>query len=465
MIERTPGQHRNGRRDRVVFALALFVFVWSLTTHGKYSNTGDEPHYLMVTRSLLRDHDLDLSNNYAAPDSLTEPGDHAARARDGSLQSIHDVGLPLLLTPVYAVAEWITASVPPWALSRFRLTSDLLQYSVVSLTMLAAVCLALTWLAAALEHVVSPGLALVVAGVVAVSPPILTESFLVFPESIALIVMCGVVWWLLEPGPAPWTTWTLAAALGYLPWCHRKYALLVMACVTVMLWKRRDLVGGWSGRTRAGLTMLLFCPYAALYWWTWRTWGTAGGPLSAAGAPFTVVGIPRGLAGVLIDRQYGLVADAPVYLLALAAWMLATPSTRPTAWIVGSLLLPVAAYVNWPGGFSPPARYLVPVLPFCALAIAEGLRFRTMRVALAALGSIQLVFTGFAWHHPRSLWPWIDGYNPLLRDLGPVGHWYARFLPMVKGGPTSHVAISAAIVIAFNVLLVWAARRSARASS
>ena len=42
---------------------ALLAFWWSTTD--RISLTGDEPHYLMVTASVLRDGDLDLANNYA----------------------------------------------------------------------------------------------------------------------------------------------------------------------------------------------------------------------------------------------------------------------------------------------------------------------------------------------------------------------------------------------------------------
>jgi hypothetical protein len=41
---------RIARRPALVAGLTMFVVVWTLTTHGKYSADGDEPHYLMVTR-------------------------------------------------------------------------------------------------------------------------------------------------------------------------------------------------------------------------------------------------------------------------------------------------------------------------------------------------------------------------------------------------------------------------------
>ena len=45
--------------------LGVFLIIWGLTTHGKFSLTGDEPHYLLMAESLRVDGDLDLANDYA----------------------------------------------------------------------------------------------------------------------------------------------------------------------------------------------------------------------------------------------------------------------------------------------------------------------------------------------------------------------------------------------------------------
>src|SRR6266850_2279275 len=79
------------RRSTPGLRIAAFVFVaiWGLTTHGKYSASGDEPHYLLVSRSLVADRDLDLANNYAANDGRLVghdglvAGPHARPARGG----------------------------------------------------------------------------------------------------------------------------------------------------------------------------------------------------------------------------------------------------------------------------------------------------------------------------------------------------------------------------------------------
>src|SRR5262245_2581911 len=107
-----PARVRLSRPSALV-GLTTFLFIWTLTTHGKYSASGDEPHYLMITESLVTDGDLDLANNYAQNDGRLfghdglEVGPHAGIDRSGRVESVHDIGLPVLLTLPYAIARSI----------------------------------------------------------------------------------------------------------------------------------------------------------------------------------------------------------------------------------------------------------------------------------------------------------------------------------------------------------------------
>jgi hypothetical protein len=189
-------------------AACMFLVVGGLTTHGKYSASGDEPHYLLVSLSLATDRDLDLENNYAANDGrlighdqLTA-GPHARRARDGRLLSIGDIGLPILMTPAYAVAAAVATLAPESTLARFRMSRGLFTYALVSLTILAVVAASVALLITGLSYVAEAPVAASVGAVVALSPPILSHSFLIFPEAIAFAVACAVVWWTLNPLPS-----------------------------------------------------------------------------------------------------------------------------------------------------------------------------------------------------------------------------------------------------------------------
>src|SRR5260370_1368217 len=85
----------------VYLSIALF---WQ--SRGFYKITGDEPHYLLITESLLRDHDLQVANNYltdnpvrrASAVDLTKDLD----AHTYNKYSRHTIGLPILLTIPYS---------------------------------------------------------------------------------------------------------------------------------------------------------------------------------------------------------------------------------------------------------------------------------------------------------------------------------------------------------------------------
>ena len=67
---------------------------------------GDEPHYLVITQSLIKDADLRIENNHRARDYaayLDAPlaPDFLRRGRDGQIYSIHAPGLPVLVLPAF----------------------------------------------------------------------------------------------------------------------------------------------------------------------------------------------------------------------------------------------------------------------------------------------------------------------------------------------------------------------------
>ncbi|HYM24266.1 MAG TPA: hypothetical protein VEU08_13700, partial [Vicinamibacterales bacterium] len=95
---------------RIVFVVSLVAYLLlghqSLATVGL---GGDEPHYLVITHSLLVDHDLKIGNNHARGDYRAFFGgdlrpDYMQRGKDGEIYSIHAPGLSALLLPGYAAA-------------------------------------------------------------------------------------------------------------------------------------------------------------------------------------------------------------------------------------------------------------------------------------------------------------------------------------------------------------------------
>lgn len=93
----------------VLFILALIVSNLGsvLMRKGGISFSGDEPHYLLITHSLLQDGDFNVANNYANEDySAFMPEGvkldvHIAPGSNG--HSFHSSGLSILLLPFYAL--------------------------------------------------------------------------------------------------------------------------------------------------------------------------------------------------------------------------------------------------------------------------------------------------------------------------------------------------------------------------
>src|SRR5689334_21907655 len=98
-----------------MLASVSFLAVW---TGQVRPPTGDEPHYLVITQSLLLDHDLKVANNYARDDYAAYYGgllspQPSPPGVDGEQYSHHAPGLPVLVAPAFplggyrAVVVWI----------------------------------------------------------------------------------------------------------------------------------------------------------------------------------------------------------------------------------------------------------------------------------------------------------------------------------------------------------------------
>ena len=97
--------------------------------------------------------------------------------------------------------------------------------------------------------------------------------------------------------------------------------------------------------------------------------------------------IPHGVAGLLLDQQFGVLPNAPIYLLALggfvALWRRDRRLTSELLIVTVPYLTAVAGFHMWWAGRSSPARFLVPVLLPLALPLAAWWSAATSRTARA----------------------------------------------------------------------------------
>ncbi len=321
--------------------------------------SGDEPHYLVMAQSLWRDHDLDLRDEYEGEEwSEYTPGPvrphWGAPRADGRPFPAHSPGLPLLLAPAYA------------AFGREG-------------------CVLLMALVAAAAAVVCRQLALQLGGDIeasswawlgAVGPPLFFYSFLLYTEVPSALCASLALLLLLRARGTPGAV-LAALAASCLPWLHLKMIPAAAALGLIGLARLR-------GRALAAFALVALVAAVAFASYYWSVFGVAS-PLAIYG------GLPedarvttwRAPVGLLLDRSYGLLPIAPVFLLALAG---VPDALRRRAawpyWLVGlAVLAPVLSWRMWWGGQGPPARFLVPLLPFLASALA--LRLSRPRNGLA----------------------------------------------------------------------------------
>lgn len=336
---------------------------------------GDEPHYLVMTQSLLQDGDLDIENNHQQQDYRAYfaddlPPHSLARGVNGRLYSVHPIGLPLLVAPAFALGGY--------------------KAVVAFMLLLAAAAAALAWLwVRQLTGSVSG--ATFACAAAALSVPYVFSAGTVYPEvAAAAAVMVVFAVGLTtpatsprDPGTAPTTgrTVLVAVAASLLPWLSSKYA--VLSAVLVLIAGRRILMDA-AADSRARRLALLAGPYAlsiaAWLGYFQITWGSPWPSAAYGGAQHTqmaLANLTRGVPGLLFDQEYGVFCYAPVLAVAAAGWWHQFREGGKGRWLAievgaafGVLLATVAGHTMWWGGTSVPARFLVSTLLLLALPVA-----------------------------------------------------------------------------------------------
>ncbi len=431
-----------------------------------YHITGDEPHYLTIVTSLIRDGDLEIFNNYRDKDYLPfypwhlgdprDPEDmHALYGTGGNLYSKHSIGLPLLILPAmwlgghglaigFMMALSALLSTELWRLARDIAGSQreaTLRQGRQSTRQPGGV----GWAKRSAYQSVGAGrrwsgiIATATWLLVVTASPLFFYSDQFYPEVPGALLVTVALRALLPSTLGTASFVRLALVVSLLPWFHLRYipiATVIATCGLV-----RWAFPGLSGPRPDGKVV-----HGSTRNWTAAILGTlivavAGGGLLTldmrlfGGIPavndygsVSLSNIPAGALGLLFDRQYGLLPYGPVYLLALYG-LLALP--RQLGWVRSGPMLTllisyfafIASFSFWFGAFSPPSRMLVPVMPIFVAGLAVALhRWRGWRMTIAAIALAladwaiiaQLIAV------PRLRYNYWDGKSVLLAYLSEV---------------------------------------------
>lgn len=437
-----------------ITAFALYsASGWSLAA-GRTIPNGDEPHYLVITQSLLSDRDLQIENNHARGDYREYFGgvlrpDYLRRGINGQIYSIHAPGLPLIVAPAYA----------------------LFGYSgvVIFLSLIAALGSALLWRASyMLTESRSAAWFGWAAG--ALTVPFFFEAFAAYPDGLAATLVLFAALPLLEPhvGRIRWIA--VGAALALLPWLHTRFAL-ISAVVGVLLLMR--LVRLKPDTTSRILAFLLVPAVSAVAWFGFfrAVYGTFNPSAPYGGSTqSSPLNILNGLSGLLFDQQFGILPNAPVYGFCFVG-MIVLARRRPRlalelSTVSAIYLLSVSAFHMWWGGSSSPARFAVPVLPLLALPGAwlwkSTPNFATRAIGLATLlVSLAMTTMMVAVDDGRLAYNVRDGYARAALWLSPLVH-VPQGLPSFFRQTPAGLVLRAGFWITALAAVVFAARATER---
>jgi len=404
-----PAPRRLALPPPLLFGVAwAFLVVVGLSYTLRLRVSGDEPHYLLMAQSLWREHDLDLRDNHTREDWREyTPGPivphYGAPRADGRPYPAHSPGLPLLLAPLYALGGR--------------------PLCVLALTLAAAALSLEMWRSA--RRLTGDDEAALLAWALALVPPVAFYAFEIYtevPAALALAVALRLL--LARPGLGG----AAAAALlaGALPWLHLKMLPAAVALALVAAVRLR-------GRARtvffavAGLLGIGFLAYYRAIFGVASPLAIYGGvPRDADGSPL------RAVAGLALDRSFGLLPYAPVFLVGLAGLgRLARLRAWESLLVAAAVVAPVLPWRMWWGGQCPPARFLVPLVPVFALALAARVALSRTGLArwrwpLALLGLAATIFMTIRpaallllnrGDRPTRLWAALSGERPIATYL------------------------------------------------
>lgn len=367
-----PLAPRWGPRPLAAFVLAAAIFGAAAWQMREARPSGDEPHYLVIVQSLLLDGDLRIENNHQRRDyaayfgGLIRPH-YLKRGTDRQIYSIHAPGLPVLVAPAFALGGY--------------------QAVVALLVLLSALGTVVVWRSTWL--LTGDVGAAWFAWAASFAAPFFFHSYAVYPDALgSVLVATGVLALVrLEAGRATTALrWAVhGAALAALPWLHTRFAVaaaVLGSCIALRLVARLRASGASArqarqAEARAVLAFLAVPVISAAAWFGYfhAIWGTFNPAAPYGGYTQTSASnVLRGLPGLLLDQQFGILPNAPVYLCALAGlWWLGRRRLRlalELSLLVVASLAAASAYHMWWGGWSAPARFAVPTM--LTLGVAAG---------------------------------------------------------------------------------------------
>ena len=346
---------------------SILFFTTSFVDFHTSGPFGDEPHYLVISQTLLKYHSLEVTLDYTHRDyyafypSHLDP--HLSRNVYGQLLPLHNIGGPVLWLIPFALFGRLGAM---WFMS------------------LVAVLIILNIYKLLLTMHIRHSYAFLVSLAYAIASPLFIYSHLNFIEPIGALLCIYVFRKVLQETVSVSDVFLSSVCLGILPWVHIRFALLEVILFFALLFKiyQQNKYKNWKYYLWYLLPVMALFVFMEVY--SYKVWGSLDPALNYANE---MVGVPvnlfavlpfAGLLGNSFDQNYGLLVNFPLFIFLFVGMVLALKK-KFLAYNVLILAVSIpyiillTTFRDWSGALGPPARFLVVLLPLWAFYLAYAL--------------------------------------------------------------------------------------------
>lgn len=360
---------------RLLFSIVIFAAYGALSyniSSRVFSPTGDEPHYLVITHSLAMDGDISLLNNYREQhyrifyDSILAKRTTASADKTREIPTF-GMGMPLFLSPWYkAIYNQAPHKLVPYLRLVICLVAAIGIFQLVSF---------------GLELSRHHGAPFFIATAAAFASPLVTYSSQFYPEIFAFVLLLTALRTINNRKNHPWLSTILLSLIpGMLMWLHPKYlalAVVLTAITTFLIYRDHGrkistmqivhLVTALSG-------IATFFVFLQMKYGSWSPNRIYGGWQKQTSLfellrheGFERIGImAKMFFGFWFDERFGLLPFAPFYVAFFAALIWCVRNRKHV--VLPALILFALHFLPlcWGaplGGYAPPARHFVVMLP------------------------------------------------------------------------------------------------------